>query len=377
MTAEKGTNRAIRKENRNRIFRYICKNGRSSNPAIAAAVKMSLPTVLQNTRELQENGILYDAGELDSTGGRKARTVNVVADYRCSAGIDITRNHIVLVLTNMIGENVDRERIYLPFSDEDSYYESMHERLEAFLERSHVEKEKLLGVGLSIPGIVNHETDRIDRSHVLGLSGFPLKKMREHIPYKTWFMNDANAGAFAEGFHAQEGDHFFYLSLNNTVGGGYYDGYRLVEGDHFRGGEVGHMILVPDGKPCYCGRHGCADYYCSALRLAGIEESSNPLEMFFERLQEGKQKEQDRWEEYVQYIARLIHNIHMMLDCDMIIGGYVGSAMGDRIEDIRQAVREMDLFDQNGEYIRPCVFKISESAFGAALYEMEAFLHQV
>ena len=150
MTSEKGTNRAIRKENRNRIFRYICKNGRSSNPVIAAAVKMSLPTVIQNTRELQENGVLYDAGELDSTGGRKARTVNVVADYRCSAGIDITRNHIVLVLTNMIGENVDRERIYLPFRDDDTYYESMYAYLERFLVRNHVDKERFLGVAISI-----------------------------------------------------------------------------------------------------------------------------------------------------------------------------------------------------------------------------------
>jgi hypothetical protein len=67
----------------------------------------------------------------------------------------------------------------------------------------------------------------------------------------------------------------------------------------------------------------------------------------------------------------------MMLDCDIIIGGYVGSAMGDRIEDIRKAVEELDLFEQEASYIRSCVFKISESAFGAALFEMEQFLRQV
>ena len=217
MTAEKGTNRAIRRENRNRIFRYICKNGRSSNPLIADALKMSLPTVLQNTRELQEAGFLYDAGVLDSTGGRKAKTVNVVADYRCSVGIDITRNHIVMVLTNLIGANVDRERVYVPFRDEEEYYRNMQQILKAFTDRNHLEQEKILGVGISVPGIVNKRTNRIDRSHVLGLEDYPLEKIASYIPYKTWFMNDANAGAFAEGFHASEGDHFFYLSLNNTV----------------------------------------------------------------------------------------------------------------------------------------------------------------
>ena len=376
MTAEKGTNRAIRKENRNRIFRYICRNGRSSNPSIASALKMSLPTVLQNTRELQEAGLLYDAGELDSTGGRKAKTVNVVADYRCSVGIDITRNHIVMVLTNLVGANVDRERICFPFRDEESYYQYMRKILQDFLERNHVPEERILGVGISVPGIVNHVADRIDRSHVLGLEDYPLGRIAAYIPYKTWFLNDASAGAFAEGFHAPEDDHFFYLSLNNTVGGCFYDRKKLFEGDHYRSGEVGHTILIPDGRRCYCGQCGCADPYCSALRLAETEENNN-LELFFEKLREGRSMEAGRWKEYVHHVAMLIHNIHMTLDCDIIIGGYVGSAMGDFIEDIRREVRQMDLFDQEASYLRPCVFKISESAFGVALSEIEDFISRI
>lgn len=375
MAQEKGTNRAIRRENRNRIFRYICRTGRTSNPAIAYSLKMSLPTVLQNTRELQKIGVLYDAGELDSTGGRKAKTVDVVADYRLSIGIDITRNHLVMVLTNLVGANLDRERYYVPFRDEEAYYLKMKALLEKFVERNHLKEEQILGVGVSVPGIVDVRTNRIDRSHVLELSDFPLERIAGYIPYKTWFLNDANAGAFAEGFHAPDADHFFYLSLNNTVGGAFCDRKRLLEGDHNRCGEVGHMILIPDGQRCYCGQKGCSDYYCSALRLAELEDGS--LELFFEKLKEGGEKEAARWKEYVRTAALLIHNIHMTLDYDIIIGGYVGSAMGGYIEDIRREVTELDLFGQDASYIRPCVFKISESAFGAALYEVENFIRQI
>ncbi len=375
MSQETGTNRAIRRENRNRIFRYICRNGRTSNPAIASALKMSLPTVLQNTRELQGLGVLYDAGELDSTGGRKAKTVNVVADYRLALGIDITRNHIVMVLTDMVGANLDRERFHIPFMDEDAYYLSLQDLLREFVVRNHIAEDRILGVGVSVPGIVNYRTNRIDRSHVLGLEDFPLERIAGYIPYRTWFINDANAGAFAEGFHAQEGDHFFYLSLNNTVGGGFYDKKHLLDGDHFRCGEVGHMFLVPGGEPCYCGQRGCSDTYCSALRLAEVENGS--LELFFENLDKGLDRDTQRWKEYVHSLAVLIHNIHMILDYDIVIGGYVGSAMGDHIGDIRREVRKLDLFDQEASYIRPCVFKISESAFGAALYEMDHFIAQI
>ena len=375
MSQETGTNRAIRRENRNRIFRYICRNGRTSNPAIASALKMSLPTVLQNTRELQGLGVLYDAGELDSTGGRKAKTVNVVADYRLALGIDITRNHIVMVLTDMVGANLDRERFHIPFRDEDAYYLSLQDLLREFVVRNHIAEDRILGVGVSVPGIVNYRTNRIDRSHVLGLEDFPLERIAGYIPYRTWFINDANAGAFAEGFHAQEGDHFFYLSLNNTVGGGFYDKKHLLDGDHFRCGEVGHMFLVPGGEPCYCGQRGCSDTYCSALRLAEAENGS--LELFFENLDKGLDRDTQRWKEYVHSLAVLIHNIHMILDYDIVIGGYVGSAMGDHIGDIRREVRKLDVFDQEASYIRLCVFKISESAFGAALYEMDHFIAQI
>ena len=377
MSLEERTNRAIRRENRNRIFRYICKNGRLSNPAIASALKMSLPTVLQNTKDLKACGVLYDAGELDSTGGRKARTVDVCADYRYSVGINISRTHIVMVLTNLVGENVDRERIDHPFRDEDAYYRKIKKLLQEFCNRNSVKKSRLLGVGFSIPGIVNQNTNRIDRSHVLGLKDFPLEKFSEGISCKSWFMNEANAGAFAEGFHAGPEDHFFYLSLDDTVGGAVYDRGQVLNGDHFRSGEIGHAIIGPNGKRCYCGQRGCSDSYCSSLFLAPIEGDQPTLGSFFDRLNEGGSKEADRWEEYVHNLAILIHNIHMMLDCDIIIGGYVGSAMGDRIEDIRKAVEELDLFEQEASYIRSCVFKISESAFGAALFEMEQFLRQV
>ena len=375
MTQEKGTNKAIRRENRNRIFRYVCKNGRASNPVIAQELKLSLPTVLQNTKELKEMGVLRDAGVLESTGGRKAKTVDVVGNFRCSVGMEITRNHIVIVLTNLIGENLDWDRIFIPFRDEEEYYLKIQDLLGAFVKRNQVEKERILGVGISIPGIVNDGRRMLDRSHVLGLKDYPLDRIAGFIPYKTWFMNDANAGAFAEGFYAPEEDHFFYLSLNDTVGGGFCDRKRLLAGDHFRSGEVGHMILFPGGKKCYCGQKGCSDSYCSALRLSELENGD--LESFFDCLKKGNKRETLLWQEYVHDLALLIHNIHVTLDSDIVIGGYVGSAMGGFIEDIGKEVRKIDLFGQDVSYLRPCAFRISESAFGAALYEVQAFISQI
>ena len=67
------TNIEVKKNNRNRIFRYICKHDRVSNPDIAYALQISLPTVIQNTKELIERRLVEEAGEMQSTGGRRAK----------------------------------------------------------------------------------------------------------------------------------------------------------------------------------------------------------------------------------------------------------------------------------------------------------------
>ena len=60
------TNIEVKKNNRNRIFRYICKHDRVSNPDIAYALQISLPTVIQNTKELIERRLVEEAGEMQS-----------------------------------------------------------------------------------------------------------------------------------------------------------------------------------------------------------------------------------------------------------------------------------------------------------------------
>lgn len=91
MTNHKITNMEVKRRNRNRIFRFLCRSGIVSNPDIAYELKLSLPTVTQNTKELLELGLLLDNGELDSTGGRKARALSVNGNARLA---EIGRAHV-------------------------------------------------------------------------------------------------------------------------------------------------------------------------------------------------------------------------------------------------------------------------------------------
>ena len=96
----------------------------------------------------------------------------------------------------------------------------------------------------------------------------PFASVGRFFSYPCFFLNDANAGAYAEGIYNEEAERFFYLSLSNTVGGAFFCDDELMQGKNFRCGEVGHMTVVMDGEYCYCGKRGCLDAYCCLCKTS-------------------------------------------------------------------------------------------------------------
>lgn len=369
------TNMEVKKNNRNRIYRYICKCRTASNPDISYALKISLPTVTQNTKELIEMGLVEEIGELQSTGGRRAKALSAAAGYRLAVGIDITQNHIGLLLADLAGTILKYDRINFPFRRTQDYFDGVSGKLEEFLKTAAAGPERILGIGISFPGIVNLRKQEITNSHALGVSALSFAEVSGCFAYPCFFLNDANAGAYAEGVRFEETDSFFYLSLSNTVGGAIFHDGQLMQGREFRCGEAGHMTVVPDGRACYCGKSGCLDAYCSAKFLA--EPGGGRLEDFFAGLEREEPEFVRAWEEYMKYLSIAVNNLHMVLDCDIVLGGYVGSYLEVHMGEIRKKVAERNTFSGDGSFVRPCNYKVGAAALGAALQVIETFIEQI
>ena len=375
MDRKKITNIEVKKKNRNGVFRYIRKHGTVSNPDIAYDLKMSLPTATQITKEFIEEGLVVEKGELQSTGGRRAKALSIAENIKLAVGLDITKNHIRLILTNITGNILKHERIYQPYVSEDAYYCAVNEKLESFLDEENVERDRILGIGISFPGIIDLDRELITYSHILGVKAVPFSSVSHFFSYPCFFLNDANAGAYAEGIYAEGIERFFYLSLSNTVGGAIFSRNELVQGSNFRCGEVGHMTVVADGKRCYCGKKGCLDAYCAAGRLS--DAADGKLEDFFALLDRNDVDAVKLWEDYTTYLGIAVNNIHMVLDCDVVLGGYVGSFMGTHIQKIWDKVSERDTFGEKASYVSACNYKIGAAALGAAFNVIEAFVSQI
>ncbi len=375
MDKKKITNMEVKKKNRNEVFRYICKQGTVSNPDISYNMKISLPTATQITKELIAEGLLEEKGELQSTGGRRAKALSAVVNARLAVGLDITKNHIALVLTNIVGEILKYERIHQSYVSGETYYREVSKMMEHFLDENGADRDKILGVGISFPGIIDLDKGQITYSHILGVEDIPLDSISAFFSYPCFFLNDANAGAYAEGFHGDEAERFFYLSLSNTVGGAIFGGNELIQGRNFRCGEVGHMTVVIDGERCYCGKRGCLDAYCAAWHLS--DAADGKLEQFFSMLDQGDAEAAKIWDSYTDYLAIAVNNIYMVLDCDIILGGYVGSCMGTHLQELWNKVAVRNTFGDKEPYVKACNYKVAAAALGAALKVIEKFVSRI
>lgn len=371
MLYKKSNNIEVKKINKNIIYKYILEKDKISKLDIALGLNMSMPTVLHNVKELLKNNLVKEFGEFQSSGGRKAKAISIVADARLSIGIDITKNHISLVLVDLSGQVIKHIRLKNSFSYDENYFLWFNKSINDFTEG--IDKNKILGAGVSIPGIIDKSGTDIANSYVLGFDKVPYTDFTKYIPFECIFINDANAAGFAEARYIENNS--LYLSLSNSVGGAIIFSKQLYNGDNIRSGEFGHMRIVPNGIKCYCGKIGCLDSYCKANLLSDL--TNGKLGDFFKELDSGNKEFLKIWNDYLYYLSIAVNNLRMAFDCDIIIGGYVGGYFEKYIDDFRKRVAELNTFETNGNYVKVCKHHFEAAALGAALQHTYAFIDKI
>ena len=356
---------------RSRILNYVINNQVTSKVEVSKNLNLSMPTVLSNVNDLIAKGIIIETGEYESTGGRKAKSIGINPSYRYSVGIVITANHVGMVLVNLKYEIVKFRRVRMKFSPDASYCQELSVLTSEFLKDTEYQ-ERILGLGISIPGIISQKDHLLIKSHALQLENYSLSFLEQAFDLPVYFENDANAAMMAEDINRYR--NAIYLSLNNTLGGAFCIDGKLFQGENQKAGEFGHMILVPGGRKCYCGKKGCADAYCAASALT---DETNSLETFMEQLKSGDEAAEEKWSEYLDMLAVLISNLRMPYDMDIILGGEVGGYLAEHMLPLGEKVMEYNGFDHDIRYLRNCSYKREASAVGAAKHFLQDFIKNI
>lgn len=129
-------------------------------------------------------------------------------------------------------------------------------------------------LGIASPGIVDDTTGCVVYANNLDFRNFPiLPELHKLLDIAEMHIeNDANAAAWGEAIAgaAKGSKSSVMITLGTGVGGGIVDGGKVYKGFNNAAGELGHIVIRVDGRPCTCGRHGCWEAYSSATGLINM-----------------------------------------------------------------------------------------------------------
>ncbi len=366
-----------RRRTRSTVYRYLyASDTPCSKQRIAAELNLSLPTVYQNLTELYAAGLIDYCGAQPSSGGRPAMLISVVPDARVSVGLSITERRLRFILTDLRGNELGYKDVHHRTALTDPEFSRfLAGELELFLDENSVVREKLLGIGVTIAAVVSPDTSTIVFAPTLNLYNVPFDRLLHKIPYPTHPDNDGTSGGFAEWFTQTDSRDIAFLSLEDGVGGAVLiNGAQYIGGNN-RSGEFGHMCVEPGGLQCACGKRGCLEAYCTAMRLSN--DLGITLREFFAGVDGGNAEYRALLGDYLRHLALGVHNIRLALDCDIVIGGFMAKFLEPYFPRLRAILTETDPFDKDARYLRLSRYPKHAALMGAAFYYVKRFLDSI
>lgn len=375
------THSKIKETNRKKIISLLLKETEITKLDISKKLNISITTVSTNINELISEGLVKEVRSLKSTGGRKAISFMIDENSRYSMGIALTANHIKISLVNLRGKVIDSIKIRHKNEGVEKIIEKIEENVQKILYDNNVDIINLFGIGLSIPSTVDYEAGTIKNCYFLNIKDFNIKERLKKFNVPVYVDNEANLSAYYEFLNKEnKPDNLLYVSITEGIGLGIIIDGKVYRGNNNSSGEMGHMKIVMNGKPCKCGGKGCLEAYTSTNTL--LEEYNNltglncmDIDEFEEKYKLKDENAVKVLREYLTTLSVGISNLIMILDPkEIIIGGDINSLLKENIDYIRENIYKNNLFtDENNCNIQVAEYKESY-LLGAAMVPIQEFL---
>jgi predicted NBD/HSP70 family sugar kinase len=247
-----------------------------SRVELAAISGLSAQTLSNIARRLLEQELVTESGKVQNGRGKPRTVLTLNPSARFAVGVHLDPAVITFVILDLSGRVVAHSTRRTPLTpDAEVVIHEMGEAVTALLTEAGVDRERVLGVGVASPGPIDAMRGIVvDPPHLLGWHRVPL---RDSLSTATGFPvvleKDVAATAVAEiwGRHSDSPDNFIFVYLGTGIGMGLVSDGVVLRGTSQNAGEVGHIVVDPDGPDCFCGLRGCVAVTCMPRNL--VEEA--------------------------------------------------------------------------------------------------------
>ncbi|GHF59526.1 sugar kinase [Kitasatospora xanthocidica] len=241
--------------------------------------------------------------------------------------------------------------------------------------RRLAERHRPAAVGIVVPGIVDEAAGTAVLAANLGWRRLPVRaRLAEELGLPVALGHDVRAGGLAEArIGAGRGSRdFLFVPVGTGIAAAVVSNGRAVTGSHTRAGELGHLVVRPDGDPCPCGGRGCLETVASAAAVArryaaATGEGGVTAEDVGERAAAGDPTAATVWTEAVEALADALTTAVTLLDPErIVIGGGLARAGERYLAPLRAAVAGRLTFQRPPEIV-PAELGHRAGCQGAAL----------
>ena len=256
-------NDGVRQVNRARVMRFIQDKEGIDRTELASLICVSNAAITNIVNELIAADIVQEtisSGD-SSARGRKRIGLQINRSGGFVLGITAIATNVSIVLANICGEVVDEIDVDpTHIQNPENTLKQIYEKASTVLRKHAVPMERLFGVGFSVAGYLNSDKQRLERASYLGWPNFNLNaKLQNMFGQNVTVENVNRCIALAETRFGAMADTKDMLLIRSALGlgGAVLNEGRLLHGSDNLGADLGHVLAVPDGELCSCGKRGC------------------------------------------------------------------------------------------------------------------------
>ena len=328
------------------LYSLIRKLGPVSKNTLAELTGFKLVTCTRLLEELVQEGLIYDSGVGESSGGRKPLMYVIKPDAYYLIGVEITSLYTTVLLIDLKLEILGVEKLKMDSHCTGEYTLDFVSQCAWELMKKHdIPKDRLLGIGIGVLDPIDKERGVIINPYLFPAGGWDNLNIVDYLKQKNntyvFLDNGTNLAALAEYRinYWKETDNLVFVSSDMGIRCGTIIQGRLVSNKKEMDDAFGHIIVDIHGRRCSCGAYGCLQAYSSlpAIRnevvrlmkrgkVSSLQEKINDVEkMDFHHILNALEKEDPLCLEVVKdaayYFGIGLSNLIFLLCPDIVIFG--------------------------------------------------------
>ncbi len=371
-----GNSKLIKKTNINLVIEKLVELKETSRIELSRVTTLNKATISSIIQELVDKNIVVELDKKLKTSGRSANAIALNKNAGRILSLDLQTQLLYGVITNLYGEILFEINKRIDNPEFSSYLSILLETIDELITNTYDSTYGVIGIGIGVYGILS-KSKKIVYAPFSSWKDIELKKIVEdYTSIKTYVENEANISALGEIIVYANQQNLTSINIGIGVGMGIIIENKLYTGNNGYAGEIGHTILVPNGKKCVCGNYGCLEKYISDTAIIEqyyeLTEKQISIDEFIVRLKSKDEFASKIYKGFIDNLSITINNISQVINPQTIV---INSKIIENIpESISQIKNKLRSQIMSLEVLATSTFKAKTNVLGLTHVLIKEFL---